>query len=71
MAQKNNVEARQREFNARLLGFFQDWQTFVKRFRDQKHQEDTDWLEEFCSYVWDSLVCFEKLGRLKEPLRRS
>jgi hypothetical protein len=30
--------------------------------------EYTNWLEEFCSYVWESLICFDKIGRLSEPL---
>jgi hypothetical protein len=69
MCKKTDFDAKTAEFDRRLLEFFEEWRSFVRQNRDEAQLKYTNWLEDFCSYVWDSLVCFEKLGRLKGPLR--
>lgn len=69
MSKKTDFEAKTAEFDRRLLEFFEEWRGFVQQHRNEAKLKSTDWLHDFCSYVWDSLVCFEKLDRLKEPLR--
>lgn len=69
MCKKTDLDAKTAEFDGRLFEFFQECRSFVREHRDEAELKYTNWLEDFCSYVWDSLVCFEKLGRLKEPLR--
>ena len=69
MRRGKEFDAKTAEFDRRLLEFFEDWRSFVEQHRDEAALKYTDWLQDFCSYVWDSLVCFEELGRLKGPLR--
>ena len=69
MCSKNDFDAKTAEFDKELLEFFERWRVFVKQHRDEKELEYTNWLEDFCSYVWESLVNFETLDRLKEPLK--
>ena len=69
MCKRTGFEAKTAEFDVRLLEFFQEWRSFVQQQRSEEDLKHTNWLEDFCSYVWDSLVRFEKLGRLEEPLR--
>jgi len=61
--------AKTAESDRRLVEFFEDWRSFVSQHRSELSLKYTNWLEDFCSYVWDSLVCFEELGKLKGPLR--
>jgi len=56
-------------FDMILLELFERWRHFMKQHRDKIELEYTNWLEDFCSYVWKSLEDFEETGRLKEPLR--
>ena len=56
-------------FDMALLELFERWRIFIKQHRDKIELECTNWLEDFCSYVWESLENFEETGRLKEPLR--
>ncbi len=56
-------------FDLALLELFERWRIFIKQHRDKIELEYTNWLEDFCSYVWKSLENFEETGRLKEPLR--
>jgi hypothetical protein len=69
MCKKTDFDVKTAEFDRRLLEFFEEWRSFVRQHRDETKLRYTNWLDDFCSYVWDSLVCFEKLGRLKGPLR--
>ncbi|MEJ2704534.1 MAG: hypothetical protein P8Z79_19040 [Sedimentisphaerales bacterium] len=69
MGKKTDFDAKTAEFDRRLLEFFEEWRSFVQQHRNKARLKSTNWLDDFCSYVWESLVCFEKLGRLKEPLR--
>ena len=69
MGKKTEFYAKTAEFDRRLLEFFEDWRIFVEQHRNEARLKYTNWLEDFCSYVRESLVCFEKLGRLKGPLR--
>ena len=69
MWKKSNFEAQTAEFDRRLLEFFEEWRSFVRQHRDEVKLKYTNWLEDFCSYVWDSLVCFERSGKLKEHHR--
>ena len=64
MCEKTDFDAKTAEFDGRLLEFFEDWRGFVQQHRSKARLKSTDWLEDFCSYVRESLVCFEKLGRL-------
>ena len=68
MCKETDFDAKTAEFDRRLLEFFEDWRRFVKQHRNEARLKSTDWLDDFCSYVRESLVCFDKLGRLKEPL---
>ena len=56
-------------FDMILLELFERWRHCIKQHRDKIELEHTNWLEDFCSYVWKSLENFEDTGRLKEPLR--
>jgi hypothetical protein len=69
MCKKTDFDAKTAEFDRRLLEFFEEWRTFVQQHRDEARLKSTNWLKVFCFYVRKSLVCFEKLGRLKGPLR--
>ena len=69
MYERIDFDAKTAEFDSRLLEFFEDWRSFVRQHGDETELRYTNWLEDFCSYVWDSLVGLEKLGRLKGPLR--
>ena len=69
MCKTTDFDAKTAEFDRRLLEFFEEWRSFVRQHRSEEELKNTNWLEDFCSYVWDSLVCFEKLGRLKGSLR--
>ena len=68
MCEKDESKTKTDAFDRELLEFFKRWRSFVRLYRDELTLEHTNWLEEFCSYIWDSLVCFEKIGRLSEPL---
>ena len=68
MCAKGEFEVRTAEFDRELLEFFEQWRSFMRLHLDELTLEHTNWLEEFCSYVWDSLVCFNKTGKLSEPL---
>ncbi|MHC4060453.1 MAG: hypothetical protein ACYS7Y_24790 [Planctomycetota bacterium] len=69
MYEKTEFDVTTAEFDRRLLEFFEEWRSFVRQHRDETKLRYTNWLDDFCSYVWDSLVGFEELGRLKGPLR--
>ena len=69
MCSKNNCVAKTAEFDKALLEFFERWRDFVKQHNSKEDLLYTNWLEDFCSYVWESLVIFEEMGRLKEPLK--
>ena len=69
MCKKTDFDAKTAEFDRRLLEFFEEWRGFVQQHRNEVKLKSTNWLKDFCSYVRQSLVCFEKLGRLKGPLR--
>ena len=69
MSKGPDFDIKTAEFDQRLLEFFEEWRSFVKQHRDEVELKYINWLENFCFYVWDSLVCSEKLGRLKEPIR--
>ena len=69
MCIKDELKTRTAAFDRELLEFFEQWRSFVRSHLDEVTSEHINWLEEFCSYVWDSLVCFNKGGRLSEPLR--
>lgn len=69
MCKKTDFDAKTAEFDRRLLELFEEWRSFVRQHRSEEELKNTNWLEDFCSYVWDSLVCLEKLGRFKGPLR--
>lgn len=68
MCEKDEIKTRIDAFDRELLEFFERWRSFVRLRLDELTLEHTNWLEEFCSYVWDSLVCFNKTGKLSEPL---
>jgi len=68
MCEKDESKTKTDAFDRELLEFFERWRSFVRLYRDELTLKYTNWLEEFCSYVWDSLVCFDKIGRLSEPL---
>ena len=68
MCEKDEIKTRTAAFDRELLEFFERWRSFVRLRLDELTLEHTNWLEEFCSYVWDSLVCFNKTGKLSEPL---
>ena len=68
MCEKNEFKTKTDAFDRELLAFFERWRSFVRLYRDELTLEHTNWLEEFCSYVWDSLVCFDKIDWLSEPL---
>jgi len=68
MCEKDESKTRTDAFDRELLEFFERWRSFVRLRLDELTLEHTNWLEEFCSYVWDSLVCFNKTGKLSEPL---
>lgn len=65
MCKKTDFDAKTAEFDRRLLEFFEEWRSLVEQHRNETRLKSTDWLEDFCSYVCESLVCFEKLGRAK------
>ena len=69
MCKRTGFDAKTAEFDSRLLEFFEDCRSFIQQHRNEARLKSTDWPKDFCSYVRQSLVCFEKLGRLKEPLR--
>jgi hypothetical protein len=69
MSKKTDFDAKTAEFDRRLLEFFEEWRSFIQKHRNEARLKSTDWPKDFCSYVGESLVCFEKLGRLKGPLR--
>jgi hypothetical protein len=69
MCEKDEFKIRTDAFDRELLEFFEQWRSFVRLHLDELTLEHTNWLEEFCSYVWDSLVWFDKIGRLREPLK--
>ena len=69
MSKKDNRRMESVMFEMILLGFFELWRQAVKQHRDTLELEHTHWLEDFCSYVWESLEKFEDAGMLKEPLR--
>jgi len=71
MHRTQEFRAKTAEFDRRLLGFFEDWKSFVEQHRDGMTLTCTNWLEDFCSYVWDSLIRFQELGRLKGSLGSS
>ena len=56
-------------FDIALLKLFEQWRVFIKQHRDKMELEYTDWLEDFCSYVWIILIESEEMGVLIEPLR--
>jgi hypothetical protein len=69
MCKQTDFNAKTAEFDRIFLEFFEEWRSFVGEHRNELELKYTNWLEDFCSYVWDSLVGLEKLGRLKGPLR--
>jgi len=69
MCKKTDFDAKTAEFDRRLLEFFEEWRSSVRQNRDEVELKYTNWLEDFCSYVWDGLVRFEELGRPEGPLR--
>jgi hypothetical protein len=69
MRRTKEFRAKTAEFDRRLVEFFEDWRSFVARHRSAATLKHPDWLEGFRSYVSESLVCFEKMGRLRAPLR--
>ena len=64
MCKKTDFDAKTAEFDRRLLEFYEEWRSFVTQHRNEVELKSTDWPKDFCSYVKESLVCFEKLGRL-------
>ena len=69
MRRTKEFRAKTAEFDRRLVEFFEDWRSFVAQHRSAATLKHPDWLEDFRSYVSESLVCFEKMGRLRAPLR--
>ena len=69
MCSKTEFRAHLVQFDEELLEFFERWQAFLKQHHDKKKLEHVNWLDAFCSYVWESLEYFDKADRLKEPLK--
>jgi hypothetical protein len=69
MCKKTDFNAKTAELDRILLEFFEEWSSFVRQHRSEEELKYTNWLDDFCSYVRESLVCFEILDRLKGPLR--
>ena len=56
------------QFDKELLSFFERWRDAIQRCNSKERLIYTNWLEDFCSYVRESLMDFEENGKLKEPL---
>ena len=69
MYSKTEFRAYLVQFDEKLLEFFERWQALLKQYHGKKKLEHINWLEVFCSYVWENLEDFEDAGRLKEPLK--
>ena len=69
MCGKTEFSAYHVQFDKELLGFFERWRDAIKQCNSKENLIYTNWLHDFCSYVWESLEHFEETGRLKEPLR--
>ena len=51
-----------------LLELFERWQEAIKQCNRRENLIDTNWLDDFCGYVRESLIEFAEKGKLKEPL---
>ena len=69
MCSKNEFGAYHAQFDKELLEFFERWRDAIKQCNSKENLIYTNWLHDFCNYVWESLIDFEDNGRLKEPLR--
>ena len=56
-------------FDMILMDLFERWKHNVIQNCDNIKPEQINWLDAFCSYVWESLEHFDKADRLKEPLK--
>jgi len=56
-------------FDMILMDLFERWRHNVIQHCDNIKLEQINWLDAFCSYVWESLEHFDKADRLKEPLK--
>ena len=56
------------QFDKELLDLFERWRDAIKQCNSKERLMYTNWLEDFCDYVRDSLIFFAEEGKLKEPL---
>ena len=68
MCGKNEFSAYHAQFDKELLGFFERWRDAIKQCNSKENLIYTNWLNDFCGYVRESLIEFAEKGKLKEPL---
>ena len=68
MHSKTEFSAYLVQFDKELLDFFERWRDAIKQCNSKERLIYTNWLHDFCNYVWESLIDFAEKGKLKEPL---
>ena len=69
MCSKTEFSAYLVQFDKELLDLFERWRDAIKKCNSKDRLIYTNWLEDFCGYVRDSLIDFAEKGKLKEPLK--
>ncbi len=68
MCGKNEFSAYHAQFDKELLEFFERWRDAIKQCNSKENLIYTNWLNDFCGYVRESLIEFAEKGKIKEPL---